>query len=191
MTIRAIETQYKGYRFRSRLEARWAVFFDALGIQWEYETEGFDLGEAGWYLPDFWLPELDMYIEIKGVIPTEEEIGKCEAVRSGLGAIVLFAGLPQEHYGYAWAYDLSDSSGGALNADDALWGVSEKGHVCVMAAGERDREFYSDPCMETLVRGLSRHWPSILPLGYPHLWQRIHKAAQATRSARFEHGEAP
>lgn len=53
MSIKAIETHYKGYRFRSRLEARWAVFFDALGLQWEYEPEGYDLGEAGWYLPDF------------------------------------------------------------------------------------------------------------------------------------------
>jgi hypothetical protein len=43
--IKAIETRYKGYRFRSRLEARWAVFFDALGVEWEYEKEGFDLGE--------------------------------------------------------------------------------------------------------------------------------------------------
>lgn len=51
--MKAIETKYKGYRFRSRLEARWAVFFDALGIKWEYETDGYDLGEAGWYLPDF------------------------------------------------------------------------------------------------------------------------------------------
>lgn len=51
--IKAIETTYRGYRFRSRLEARWAVFFDALGLKWEYEPEGFDLGEAGWYLPDF------------------------------------------------------------------------------------------------------------------------------------------
>lgn len=53
MTIKAIETRYKGYRFRSRLEARWAVFFDAMGMKWEYEPEGFDLGDAGWYLPDF------------------------------------------------------------------------------------------------------------------------------------------
>jgi hypothetical protein len=28
MSAKAIETHYKGYRFRSRLEARWAVFFD-------------------------------------------------------------------------------------------------------------------------------------------------------------------
>ena len=46
--IKAIETQYKGYRFRSRLEARWAVFFDALQVRWDYELEGFDLGEMGW-----------------------------------------------------------------------------------------------------------------------------------------------
>lgn len=51
--MRAIETRYKGYRFRSRLEARWAVFFDAMRWQWEYEPEGFDLGDGVFYLPDF------------------------------------------------------------------------------------------------------------------------------------------
>jgi len=63
--IKAIETSYKGYRFRSRLEARWAVFFDSLGLEWEYEPEGFDLGEDGWYLPDFRLIRSNTYIEIK------------------------------------------------------------------------------------------------------------------------------
>ena len=55
--IKAIETVYNGYRFRSRLEARWAVFFDALGLEYEYEPEGFSLG-AGGYLPDFRLVDL-------------------------------------------------------------------------------------------------------------------------------------
>jgi hypothetical protein len=50
--IKAIETEYAGCRFRSRLEARWAVFFDALGVQWEHEPEGFETS-AGRYLPDF------------------------------------------------------------------------------------------------------------------------------------------
>jgi hypothetical protein len=62
--IKAIETVYKGYRFRSRLEARWAVFFDALAVPYEYESEGFDLGRD-WYLPDFWLPTWDTWVEIK------------------------------------------------------------------------------------------------------------------------------
>lgn len=65
MTIQAIETKYKGYRFRSRLEARWAVFFDALGIEWEYEKEGFTNGEE-YYLPDFYLPQHKVWVEVKG-----------------------------------------------------------------------------------------------------------------------------
>lgn len=78
--MKAIETKYKGYRFRSRLEARWAVFFDALGLQWEYEPEGFDLGDAGWYLPDFYLPSCNMWVEIKGTKSTDEENDKCSAL---------------------------------------------------------------------------------------------------------------
>jgi hypothetical protein len=39
MDIKPIETRYNGYRFRSRLEARWAVFFDTLGIEYQYELE--------------------------------------------------------------------------------------------------------------------------------------------------------
>lgn len=84
--IKAIETKYyrngelRGF-FRSRLEARWAVFFDALGIRWEYEKEGYDLGEAGWYLPDFWLPDLKMWIEVK---PTEHQDQKAQDKLSAL-----------------------------------------------------------------------------------------------------------
>lgn len=64
--LKAIETQYKGYRFRSRLEARWAVFLDHLGKQWEYEPQGFDLGAAGWYLPDFHISgSEECWLEIK------------------------------------------------------------------------------------------------------------------------------
>ena len=74
--IKPIETVYNGYRFRSRLEARWAVFFDAFGTVYQYEPEGFDLGKAGYYLPDFWLPELKFWIEIKGRKPSKSEILK-------------------------------------------------------------------------------------------------------------------
>lgn len=74
--IKAIGTFYRGCRFRSRIEARWAVFYDTLGIKWEYEKEGFDLGEAGYYLPDFWIPHLECWIEIKGGYPTNDECHK-------------------------------------------------------------------------------------------------------------------
>jgi hypothetical protein len=65
MNIKAIQTEYKGYRFRSRTEARWAVYFDYLKIKWEYEKEGYDLGSVGYYLPDFWLPEFKYWAEVK------------------------------------------------------------------------------------------------------------------------------
>jgi hypothetical protein len=65
--LRAIETEYRG-RFRSRTEARWAVALDAAGIAWQYEAEGFVLNGTR-YLPDFFLPELKTYVEVK---PTKE-----------------------------------------------------------------------------------------------------------------------
>lgn len=69
MTIKAIETTYNGYKFRSRLEARWAVFFDALGIKYEYEPEGFEFEGGKRYLPDFFIREWDCWVEIKPEIP--------------------------------------------------------------------------------------------------------------------------
>ena len=42
--IQALPTKYDGCDFRSRIEARWAVFFNTLGLRYEYEREGFDLG---------------------------------------------------------------------------------------------------------------------------------------------------
>lgn len=74
MEIKAIETSYRGHRFRSRLEARWAVFFDALKVEWEYEKEGFEL-PSGRYLPDFWLPRVQVgcWFEVKGKEATEHE----------------------------------------------------------------------------------------------------------------------
>ena len=64
--IKAIETIYNGYRFRSRLEARWAVFFDTLRIKYHYEPEGYQLSNGSKYLPDFYLPDFDYYAEVKG-----------------------------------------------------------------------------------------------------------------------------
>lgn len=70
--VKAIETRYAGVRFRSRLEARWAVFFDTAGIQWHYEPEGFELDGLR-YLPDFWLPVNGYWIEVKPMAPTTLE----------------------------------------------------------------------------------------------------------------------
>lgn len=64
--IKAIETEYNGYKFRSRLEAKWAVFFDLAGIKYEYEPEGYKQEDGAQYLPDFYLPDANVYAEVKG-----------------------------------------------------------------------------------------------------------------------------
>lgn len=92
--LKAIETSYKGYRFRSRLEARWAVFFSTLGARWEYEAQGYDLNGVGLYLPDFQLFN-DLWVEIKGPTPTPQEIARGAALAvAANGAVLIVSGTP-------------------------------------------------------------------------------------------------
>lgn len=65
------EPLYKGRRFRRQLDAKWAVFFDALGLSWRYETEPIDLGGEP-YRPDFYLPKWDTYLEVQPDLPTAD-----------------------------------------------------------------------------------------------------------------------
>lgn len=135
MTVSAIETEYKGYRFRSRLEARWAVFFDELGIDYEYEPEGFMLADGVRYLPDFYLPRFTLYIEVKpkmdrhcvDSLQVKEWERKCRLFRDVIGkAIMIVYGDPAEDiWGniFAWIDD-----GEQLITDDSaarfirVWG---------------------------------------------------------------------
>lgn len=97
--IKAIETEYKGYRFRSRLEARWAVFFDAFEINWTYESEGFEL-PSGRYLPDFYFTDWECWVEIKPTPireskqghKTKRELRLCAELACAQNKIVLLVG---------------------------------------------------------------------------------------------------
>lgn len=96
MEIKAIETTYKGYKFRSRIEARWAVVFDTLGIPWEYEKEGYDL-PSGAYLADFWLPTAEhpfgkgVWFEVKGEAPKQIEKQLAAELATATGHAVVMA----------------------------------------------------------------------------------------------------
>lgn len=90
-SIKAIETLYNGIRFRSRLEARWAVFFDCLDIRYLYEHEGYTDGRTR-YLPDFFLPDLGCFVEIKPKDFGADGIKKASMLsRSGV-PVYLFSG---------------------------------------------------------------------------------------------------
>lgn len=57
---------YNDIVFRSATEARWAMYFDEMGIKYKYEPHYIALAEINQsYLPDFYLPDLEMYVEIK------------------------------------------------------------------------------------------------------------------------------
>ena len=87
---------YHGHRFRSRLEARWAVYFDHCGIKWDYEPEGYYL-DGLCYLPDFWLPQVQMFAEVKPVEFTEPEMEKARRLAEASGHPVLrLVGSPED-----------------------------------------------------------------------------------------------
>jgi hypothetical protein len=95
MEIKPINTKYNGYNFRSRLEARWAVYFDTMGIAYEYEKEGYDLSELGYYLPDFWLPKQKIWAEVKATKFSGLEEAKIKALCSlTLRDVITLDGVP-------------------------------------------------------------------------------------------------
>lgn len=110
--LRPIETSYNGYHFRSRLEARWAIFFDALSLSYEYEPEGFDLGKLGWYLPDFRI-DGSIWLEVKsknGCTDRSNTLMGALAAESGQLGIIVY-GDPFEHIAVIYHREPSIQSG--------------------------------------------------------------------------------
>jgi hypothetical protein len=217
MMLKAIETKYKGYRFRSRLEARWAVFFDTLGFQWEYEPEGFDLNGV-WYLPDFRVKTPqgnDIWYEIKpnGVLSDE----KFSAFLSALGDLekhdfdlenyifrraALLSGDPVDHFtrktltanGYVKENIMCPRCG---FIDDPAYGYDLPGtfndmYGCEPCDFETPSGGYHDPEIGILNGWVSPH-KGMLLLEHGEYKKRIEPrvvdACEKARSARFEHGE--
>lgn len=106
MNYKAIETIHSGFRFRSRLEARWAIFFETLGVDYRYEPEGFELEDGIRYLPDFYLPQKLHWIEIKPELPSPEE--KEKAIRlcltTKLGTTIFYGDIWTDITGINFTY---------------------------------------------------------------------------------------
>jgi hypothetical protein len=77
--IQSKVTTYNGIEYRSRTEARWAVFFDGIGISFDYEKEFLQLSDGKSYLPDFYLPQFNAYLEVK---PNSDSIITEECVKA-------------------------------------------------------------------------------------------------------------
>ncbi len=182
MMIKAIETVYNGYKFRSRLEARWAVFFDALGIEYQYEVEGFDL-DGTWYLPDFWLPEQKWWIEIKPKVGNVDH-GKLIRLSNQPAMVILLQGnVWFDEYRmdvfYAGNKFWVASGSFVLALQEPAWKLgivlqSQDGSELYWASSEvaADRQYF---------------WPTQLyhELSYDGLIDRLMHAYTAARQARF------
>lgn len=180
MSIRAIETTYRGHRFRSRLEARWAVFFDALTIPWEYEPQGYVI-DGRPYLPDFRIAAR-WWVEVKG---DETQLDKPFLQRAGeelAGGLIVLGPIPDppavdggsvEHDWY-WPL-LRDVDGPELvDVGFGHWQKSPEGRMWLSGGGGA---FHQDS-------------PWLTPQkGEPGYTQGAHAYA-AARSARFEHGQS-
>ena len=78
--MKAVETTYAGTLFRSRLEARWGAFFDALVWPWTYEPP---LGRG--YLPDFSIGgAAPLLVEVKPAVAEQDYLDALGKVAVGL-----------------------------------------------------------------------------------------------------------
>ncbi len=68
----AIPTQFRGITYRSRLEANVAQFLYDIGATFEYEAHSF-LVNGEHYAPDFYLPEIDRFVEARGYLTEDSE----------------------------------------------------------------------------------------------------------------------
>lgn len=83
--IAAKPTLYNGIRFRSKSEARFAEFLASISIRSAYEAYEYLIDDTVEYWPDFWLPDLRVFVEVKGDVldkSVEKTIGLARVLAS-------------------------------------------------------------------------------------------------------------
>jgi hypothetical protein len=183
--------------------------FDNLMLKWEYEPEGYDLGDEGWYLPDFWFPQIKMFGEVKPLISGcyeatgythyaayENDVKKCWQLTkmSGHPCLLLF-GTP-EHTGY-WATDIRGFEVCPCSREfcdctrgDGLCPAGDNEKVRLIDYHFGDHLYWLD---EDRLFCNSGDCPSDIPIPFTSgQFKGVHgESIKAARSARFEHGERP
>jgi hypothetical protein len=120
----SIKTVYDGVTYRSRLEARWAIVFAALGLPFEFEPQLFDL-PSGRYLPDFRIfggYDVAFWVEVKGPVPDAREFTVATEINLYEGPLVIFSGdLPMRSGGgTAWWFDTAERQWEMIAPDEAI-----------------------------------------------------------------------
>jgi len=205
--IKPIETVYNGYRFRSRLEARWAVFFDAMGIRYEYEHEGFERHFSEFeppvrYLPDFYLPEYGIHAEVKGAY-TWGQIPQDDAERMYWmidfngplsNGLIMLGHMPKPYEGgmpakcLDWAFWKNDHKSicyGYITSDYPDPSFFQEIHSDEAAGWINPK---NDFVLTTAIYPYNERATNLFA---PSEEYRTAKALCYAKQARFEHGETP
>ena len=150
--MKAVPRNYKGVEFRSTLEADWAYTLDVLDIAWNYEPVALELGDGTRYLPDFYLPTITTWLEVKG--PGVPGVDKVDAFRREVvvedeqwwhpSTVVVLAGAPIHDRA---VFQVSDSDGNgwsdhgvlaACSACSGYWFLDETGSYKCRRCGAED-----------------------------------------------------
>jgi hypothetical protein len=198
--IRSMDTDYAGYRFRSRLEARWAVFFDDCNIDWEYEPQSFSAldiysGRRRGYLPDFRLDN-GQWAEVKGILDVDgfkklwlfaSDLTRCGLRNSN--DLVVFGNIPRVH-SLAWPSQLHYCRKGRKGDNvNRLWAVPwsmAREDNCPM-----NRSHVEVPDPHSLSDREAREMADRFVIGFP--WGTpfgFEGSLERARKARFEWGES-
>jgi hypothetical protein len=173
--IKPITTKYNGYKFRSRLEARWAVFFDALKVPYEFETEGFDLGKKKWYLPDFLIKPpygtWNFWVEIKPMLSRLYVGQKWYEVNDPKVDMEAFAKIST----------LVESGQRFRNCKYGMVIFGEPGEKRHQVLLSTDTDSFGSPEDTVSVLGIC-HWCGSLLVGYGEYWLPISTTFYSTRN---------
>ncbi len=178
--IPAIETRYGGHRFRSRLEARWAVFFTDIKFEYEYELEGYKLPSGACYLPDFYLPKFDAWVEVKPHkrIPIQDLKKVVEFALEGEKNLLLIIGTPSNQtmlmLNRRTCDFVQEYGDGSLDDEDLVENY-------LSDIGDAEVFFTGDP--------LRRGWTLAFREQPPWFGCMLGNALLKAKQARFEHGE--
>ncbi|MEC7641252.1 MAG: hypothetical protein VYC17_03765 [Nitrospinota bacterium] len=106
-----IETEFRGVMFRSRVEARWAVFLHELKVDYSYEPPAEFLPSGKPYTPDFWINDWNAYIEIKADDKDDQGLLRCIELKNSFSEnkfhgektkVLMFYGEPSNLEGFVF-----------------------------------------------------------------------------------------
>lgn len=187
------KTNYGGLLFRSRTEAKWAVFFDTLGVKYDYEPFFEEVGNdyiSYNYLPDFYLPSQEKFIEVKPGKPTELEEQKAAFWCKDILEIVVLFNLqpPTDKLENGWLYYFPNIKKTPMVMQHYWWGECQQcgyidiaEHAYVTACGCRNIDYYNNVWEKEEIdeRGYSKSFSRS---------KRLMKAYSIAKNYKFNYG---